>query len=261
MRSAWTHPPVYDRTNPNRTGPSVVNYDLDQLKVGENWVVTGRRDGHNLRNRDIAPGDGWSRALYAPECAWPRGADLCVRVEWHPDREVGSDWDARLEAVTTGLRSLDYVVERAGRPINPEQDLQANLLVYRMEPGKTPPQRSDDAWAHVPPPRTYTWRETSPLDGLRYVVGQANYRDRSRMVVWDIESALWPPEASFCGHLRWWPAPGFAFSAAVHDDLREFIAAMQDAGYRTRLQERPIPDEVGQLDLLVYREADSATPA
>jgi hypothetical protein len=260
VRSAWTQPPTYDRNNPSRTGPLVVNYDLDQLKVGENRVVVGRKDGYDLHDRDIAPGDGWCRALHAPECAWPRGADLCALVEWHPDRKVGSDWAARLEAVTTGLRSLDYVVERAGRPVDPAQDLQANLLVYRMEPGKTPPQRSDDAWANVPPLRTYNWQETSPLNELRSVVRKANYRNGSRMVVWDIESALWPPKAVFCGHLRWWPAPGFSFSAAVHDDLREFIALMQDAGYRPRLQERPLRDEVDELDLLVYREADSGHP-
>jgi hypothetical protein len=260
VRSAWTQPPVYDRDNPSHTGPLVVNYDLDQLGVGENRVVVGRKDGYDIHGRDIAPGDGWCRALYAPECAWPRGAELCVLVEWHPDYGIGSDWAGRLEAVTKGLRSLDYVVERAGRPVDPAQDLRANLLVYRMEPDKTPPQRSDDAWANVPPARTYNWRETSPLDELRSVVREANYRDGSLMVVWDIESALWPPEAVFCGHLRWWPEPGFAFSAAVHDDLREFIDRMQDAGYRTRMQERPIPDAVESVDLLVYRKADSGHP-
>lgn len=116
MRSAWNERPAYDRNNPNRTAPTVVNYDLDHLKVGENRVVVGRKDGYDLHDRDIAPGDGWSRALYAPECAWPRGADLCVVVEWHPDRKVGSDWSVRLEAVTDGLRSLDYVVEWAVGP-------------------------------------------------------------------------------------------------------------------------------------------------
>ncbi|MFF8399831.1 hypothetical protein [Streptomyces sp. NPDC016172] len=260
MRSAWTQPPVYDRNNPSRTGPVVVNYDLDQLKVGENRVVVGRRDGFDLQDRDIAPGDGWCRALYVPECAWPRGADLCVLVEWHPDRKVGSDWDARLDAVTTGLRSLDYVVERAGRPVNPEQDLRANLLVYRMEPGKTPPQRPDDAWAYVQPPRTYKWPETSPRELIEHWLREAKAARTGHLVVWDTESALWPPEASFCTHVRWWPAPDSS-SARVYAGLREFASIVQGADYRTRLQERPIPDAVESVDLLVYREADSATPA
>ncbi|MGI5397132.1 hypothetical protein [Streptomyces sp. CA-251251] len=70
----------------------MVNYDLDELKVGENRVVVGRKDGYDLYARDIAPGNGWSRALYAPECTWPQGADLCVLVEWHPYPTVGSNW-------------------------------------------------------------------------------------------------------------------------------------------------------------------------
>lgn len=118
-------------TIPSRASSLVVHYGLDQRKVGENRVVVGRKDGLDLHGRDIAPGDGWSRALYAPECTWPQGAHLCVLVEWHPNRRVGSDWTARQESVTSGLRSLGYVVERAGRPIVPANDLYASLLVYR----------------------------------------------------------------------------------------------------------------------------------
>ncbi|MEU5281088.1 hypothetical protein AB0G87_32310 [Streptomyces asoensis] len=256
MRSAWTHPPVYDRDNPNHTGPLVVNYDLDQLKVGENRVIVGRKNGYDLHSRDVAPGDGWARALYAPECTWPRGAQLCVLVEWHPDYETGSDWNARLDAVTDGLRALDYVVERAGRPFDPAQDLRANLLVYRMEPGQTPPQRSPDAWAHIPPRRTYKWPEVSPLHQLSLRVHDTKAARNGRsLAVWDIASALWPAEADFCAHLRWFPAPGATF-AEVYEGLREFSSAVQGAGYRTRVQERRIPDTVESVDLLVYADAD-----
>ncbi|MFB6552664.1 hypothetical protein [Streptomyces sp. NPDC056405] len=255
MRSAWKQRPAYDRNDPTRTGPLVVNFDLDQLKVGENRVVVGHKDGFDLHDRDIAPGDGWSRALYAPECTWPQGADLCVLVEWHPDRRVGSDWGARLEAVTTGLRSLDYVVERAGRPIDPAADLHANLLVYRMEPGKAPPRRPADAWAHVPPPRTYTWPETNPLDLLeRWLKQSKAARNGVRLMVRDVASALWPPEAELCGLARWWPAPD-TFTTAAYDGLREMASVMQDASYRVRTQERALPDAVEWVDLLVYREA------
>ncbi|MDH6629427.1 hypothetical protein M2271_007263 [Streptomyces sp. LBL] len=258
MRSYWTRPPVYDRTNPTHTGPLVVNYDLDQLEVGENRVVVGHKDGYDLHDRDIAPGDGWCRALYAPECTWPRGAHVCVLVEWHPDHKVGSDWDARLEAVTTSLRSMDYVVERAGQPINPAQDLRATLLVYRMEPGKTPPQRSADAWTHVPPLHTYTWRETNPLTQIGHSLRKTKAAQAgSRLVVRDIASALWPPEASFCAHVRWWPAPGTS-SAEVHAGLSEFTSVARNADFRTRLQERPVPDAVESVDLLAYREAEVA---
>ncbi|MCX4858345.1 hypothetical protein [Streptomyces canus] len=240
----------------------MVNYDLDQLKVGENRVIVGRKDGYDLHGRDIAPGDGWCQAIYAPECAWPRGADLCVRVEWHPDREVGSDWAERLKAVTCALRSLDYVVERAGRPVAPEKDLRADLLVYRMGLGKTPPPRPDDAWAHVPPPRTYhRRREADPLDLLRHWLRETTAaRKASSLVVWDPPSVLWPPEADFCAHLRWAPAPGTS-SAEIYEGLREIGSVVQDAGYLTRLQERPIPDAAKSVDLLVYRKSDSVTRA
>ncbi|MEW2001117.1 hypothetical protein ACFWFH_34450 [Streptomyces coelicoflavus] len=254
MRSAWNERPAYDRNNPSRTAPLVVNYDLDQLKVGENRVVVGRKDGYDLHHRDIAPGDGWSRALCTSECAWPQGADLCVLVEWYPDREVGSDWAARVQAVTDGLRSLDYVVEWAGRPMDPAKDLHADLLVYRMEPGKTPSRRPGDAWAHVPSPRTYRWPEKSPLELLEGWLRQTKpVRNGRRLGVWDVATALWPPEADRCGLARWWPADGSA--DAVNADLREMALTMWEVGYRVRTQERSLPDVVESVDLLVYREA------
>ncbi|MDX3345855.1 hypothetical protein PV387_14645 [Streptomyces sp. ME02-6987-2C] len=256
MRSAWEQRPAYDRSDPNLTGPLVVNFDLGQLKVGENWISVGRKDGLNLCHRDIAPGDGWSRARYAPECAWPRGAELCVLVEWYPDLEAGSDWNARLEAVTAGLRSLGYVVERAGRPIDPAKDLGAHLLVYRMEPGKTPPSRPADAWTHAPAPKTYTWPERDPLDHVRWLLSQTKARGNgARVTVWTLASALWPPEADLCGHVRWWPAEGSG--EAVHRDLREVVSVMRDEGYRVRQQERSLPNAVREVDLLVYRVADT----
>ncbi|MFJ3365801.1 hypothetical protein [Streptomyces anthocyanicus] len=228
---------------------------MDQLKVGENRVVVGHRDGYDLHDRDIAPGDGWSRALYAPECAWPRGAELCVVVEWHPDRRAGSDWFARLEAVTIGLRSLGYVVERAGRPVNPAKDLHANLLVYRMEPDTPPPRRTDSAWTHVPAPRTYTWPEPNPLDTLGGLLSQTKAgRHGARVIVRDIVSALWPPEADHCEHVRWWPTPGTTAGTA-YEGLREMALAMWDAGYRVQAQERPLPEIVESIDLLVFRKA------
>jgi hypothetical protein len=236
----------------------VVNYDLDRLRVGENRVVVGRRDGFDVHGRDIAPGHGWSRALYAPECAWPPGAHLCVLVEWHPDPALGSDWAARVEAVAAGLRSLGYVVERAGRPVDPAKDVHANLLVYRMEAGQAAPVRADDAWAHVPDPRTYTWRETNPLEELEWWLRRTKAAgDGARVLVRGLASALWPPEADLCGLVRWWPAPDSS-TEAVCDGLRELASVAQGAGYRVRAPERPLPDvveTVETVDLLVYREA------
>ncbi|MFI8194781.1 hypothetical protein ACIF8T_39835 [Streptomyces sp. NPDC085946] len=257
MRSYTTTPPVYDRSDPNQSGPLVVNYDLDQLKLGENWRVTGHRDGAAVHDRDLTPGNGWCKAVYAPECTWPLGAHLCVLVQWHPDRRTISDWDARLDAVATGLRSRGYIVERAGRPADPNRDTRASLLVYRMEQGKTAPQRPADAWAHVPPPRTYRWQERTPLDDLKSLVRQTRAnRNGSHLVVWDIDTALWPAEASFCALLRWLPARD-TFNGTIHDMLCEVVPLVQEAGYQTRLQESPVPDAVGQFDLLVYREPDS----
>ncbi|MFG2141852.1 hypothetical protein [Streptomyces sp. NPDC048650] len=259
MTSAEGVRPVYDRARPNRTAPVVVQHDLDQLKVGANPIVVGRQYGLSIVGRDIAPGDGWCRALYAPECSWPQGADICVLVEWFPDREVGSDWAMRLDAVSAALHSLGYIVERAGRPADPTKDEQANLLVYRMALGKTPPERPQDAWAYVPPPRTYHWSETSPLDQLTKDLGMkrrdtGRLQDGSRLVLWEIESALWPPLASYCARLEWRPTAG-ATSREIHDGRRRLVALAQAAGYQTRLPEREVPHPVEKVDILVYCSA------
>ncbi|MFJ7905209.1 hypothetical protein ACIQ6V_32785 [Streptomyces sp. NPDC096198] len=254
-RSPWKKRPAYDRNHPDQTAPSVVNYDLDQLRVGENEYLKPHPDGYDVLCRDVAPGDGWCRAQYAPECAWPTGAHMCVRVMWYPDYIIGSDWMTRLDTVTTALQSLGYTVEQAGQPADPEQDREAVLLVYLMEPGKTPPARPDDAWAYVPPARQYRWPEVSPQEQLQEELSKAEVsRYCSRWTVWKIESALWPPHASFCVQARWWPDP----SAGVHEGARQFVSAVHDLGYRTRLQERPIPSDVEYLDFLIYQEAEPA---
>lgn len=256
MRSSWKQRPVYDRNDPYRTGPLVVNYDLDQLKVGENWVIVGRKDGYDIHDRALAPGDGWSQALCAPECCWPSGAELCVRVEWHPDLAVGSDWTARTKAVASGLRSLGYLVEHAGRPADPDRDLSANLLVYRMEPGIAPPRRPQDAWAHVPAPRTYTWPENDPREQVRRRLSKIKSCEQgARLTVWDIESALWPPEADFCVQVRWWPAPGTS-TESLYEGLQEITSLMRDDDLQVRAPERPLSDAVESVDLLVYREVE-----
>ncbi|WP_432886306.1 hypothetical protein [Streptomyces sp. CA-251251] len=161
-----------------------------------------------------------------------------------------------MKAVTDGLRSLDYVVEWAGRPIDPTKDLYANLLVYRMEAGKTPPCRPGDAWAHIPAPRTYRWPEKAPLNLLEGWLQQTEAaRNGARLIVRDIATALWPPEADCCGLVRCWPAQSSA--EAVNGGLREMAMTMRDTGYRLRTQERALPDAVETVDLLVYREANA----
>lgn len=48
------------------------------------------------------------------------------------------------------------------------------------------------------------------------------------------------------------PSPD-TFTTAVYNGLRELASVMQDAGYRVRTQERPLPDPVDRVKLLVYR--------
>ncbi|WP_331763544.1 hypothetical protein [Streptomyces anthocyanicus] len=88
--------------------------------------------------------------------------------------------------------------------IDPAKDLYANLFVYRMEAGKTPPRRPGDAWAHLPLPRTYAWNEVNPLHHLEsWLKDTKAARNGTRVMVRDLNSALWPPEADFCALVRW----------------------------------------------------------
>lgn len=260
MCSAWRQRPVYDRNAPERTGPLVVNYDLDQLKVGENLVVTGRQNGFDLHDQDIAPGDGWCRAVYAPECAWPVGAHLCVVVQWFPDEAFRATWPTRFGTVMAALRSRGFLVEHAGRESVPVQYGRVDMLVYQMEPGQAPPQRPDDAWAYVPPPRTYRWPELSPMDECRRALDNlgighlAHRKHRYRATLWDVTSVLWPPCATFCAQLRWWREPNHS-AKATGEALSRLLSLVAKAGYRTRISPQANRSVGEHVDVLVYREA------
>jgi hypothetical protein len=45
-------------------------------------------------------------------------------------------------------------------------------------------------------------------------------------------------------------------SPQIYDVFRRLASDLRRVGYRTQLQERPIPDAVQWVDVLVYREAD-----
>ncbi|MYX26773.1 hypothetical protein GTY75_08830 [Streptomyces sp. SID8381] len=260
MRSYWEGrpAPVYDRNDPARTAPLVVNHMLDQLGIGENRTVRRHPDGYDVHDRSIAPGDGWCRALYAPECAWPEGAHLCVVVEWFPDEDFRSTWPARFETVMATLRSHGFVVEHTGRGSVPVQYRRADMLVYQMEPGKQPPQRPADAWAYVPLPRAYEWPERSPMDQCRLALNELGIGSgypgyQYRAALWDVSSVLWPPHATFCALLRWWPEPGLSAkeTAEALGKLRALVAY----GYHTRVAPQGGTARGDHVDILVYREA------
>ncbi|MET8829972.1 hypothetical protein ABZX40_30750 [Streptomyces sp. NPDC004610] len=256
-----TERPLYDRDQPNRTGPLVVDHELDRLGLGDNWSVVGRQHGREIWGPDITPGDGWCRAMYAPECAWPRGAELCVVVQWFPDRELraaadglAARWDRRLDAVAAGLRGAGYVVERAGRPPVPGRDTQADLLVYRMAEGKEPPTRPAGAWGAVPPRRSYEYPEVPPFERLRYLARTARLPFVQQMWAREVPSCLWPPTASLCARLQWRPAPGGG-ARGVRKGMGGVVGFASAAGLRTQLPEREASSPVEFLDVLVYRDA------
>ncbi|MEV7284046.1 hypothetical protein AB0O01_05670 [Streptomyces sp. NPDC093252] len=257
-----TERPLYDRDRPNSTGPLVVNHELDRLGLGDNWSVVGEQDGREVWGPVINSGDGWCRAMYAPECAWPRGAELCVVVQWFPDRELnrvgeglGARWDARLDAVAVALRGAGYVVERAGRPPVPGLDPQADLLVYRMAEGEEPPVRPDGAWGAVPPrpsERSEGDSEVEPIERLRYLARTARLPFVQQMWAREVPSCLWPPTASLCARLQWRPAPGGG-ARGMRKGRGEVVDFAAAAGLRTQLPEREAPWPVEFLDVLAYR--------
>ncbi|MFL4491730.1 hypothetical protein ACJ6WD_10815 [Streptomyces sp. VTCC 41912] len=283
MESYWNGRPVYDKGNALRAAPLVVNYDLDELGIGENWFVSGVRDGFRMVDRGIVPGAGWCRALSAPECAWPPGADLCVVVNWYPDAsfigtfsnspkkakalfgkshaEVEAHWATRLKAVAEALRSLGYIVERAGRRPRPTQDANASLLVYRMGPGAEPPVRPVDAWRWVPSPRVYRWSEKSPLEVLQRRMDDAGFRYQAGkgVVVRDIDTVLWPPLSSFCAQLDWWPDK-VSSSEELYDKLDQILSAVKTGGYQVRVQERPMKIGAQHFSALVFQTVEPISP-
>ncbi|MEU9338194.1 hypothetical protein AB0D49_34440 [Streptomyces sp. NPDC048290] len=258
-------PPPYDRDQPHRTGPLLVNHDLHQLGLGDNWAVVGRQQGRDLWGTDVTPGHGWSRALYAPECAWPRGARLCVVVQWFPDavlrratQGVQGLWDSRLDAVADALRGRGYVVERAGRAAVPGHDAQADLLVYRMEEGHPPPVRAAGAWGAVPKPREYRYPEVPPVERLRYLVHTAELPHVRQVWVRDLPSCLWPPGAALCARVQWRPEPGGG-TRAVRQGLRGITAFADSAGLQVQLAEREPPPTAEVRDLLLHGDGPVGT--
>ncbi|MEU9337963.1 hypothetical protein AB0D49_33180 [Streptomyces sp. NPDC048290] len=251
-----TQPPTSPHYGAARTVVAAVTADLDQLRIGENLTRVHGQDGQTVWRRAIAPGDGWCRAQHAPVCAWPRGAALCVVLQWWPCRQTpppqrGAHWAARLDAVTAGLRSLGYTVEHAGRRPDPATDRHAELLVYRTRPGRQPPRRPPGAWAHVPPPRsTFGWPENTPHSRLQTRINLSALPHVADVTVRDLATCLWPPSARYAACVTVTPAPG----SPTHEALGSAAAAVRSHGYRTRQAEPAVTGTPPPTAFLAYHD-------
>ncbi|MGW6462076.1 hypothetical protein ACWF94_40150 [Streptomyces sp. NPDC055078] len=237
-----TAEPRYDRADPGRTGTALVNHQLGRLGLGETYTT---RDG--IAYRALPEGAGWCRADGVPEPAWPRGADLCVLVNWYPDAAFRRDdttgkvpegaeqhWAERVAATAVALESIGYVAEETGPPRTPHHHANAELLVYRMPQGVPPRRQPADAWKGWPPARPnwisghYRYPGIAPDSEIHRVLQDAKltweepYYAEPRVesgpcFVQSITQTLWPPGSSRCALVVWQPAAGFRRSTKTGD--------------------------------------------
>ena len=265
--------PGYDRNNPGRTAPRLVNHQLAHLGLGETYP-----DGQ----RTIPVGTGWCRALPVPEEAWPAAAELCVIVDWYPDEAyqrdtrknrtpAGADahWQNRIAATTEALRSIGYVAEQCGPPRTPNYHPRAELLVYRMPPGVPAPAWPANAWPSTPARPVFNDRPSYPTpremidDTLRTAqISYADYRAGrpcragAGCVARSITQSLWPPSATACALVMWHPDPDHVGDLADHWETGTALVtqALNEAGLETRRRERPWnPGVEESADFLVYK--------
>ncbi|MDT9682041.1 hypothetical protein RND61_08125 [Streptomyces sp. TRM76323] len=214
--------------------------ETDLAALGLTPLYT-RRDGHHARS--LPDGLGWCRARYAPEEAWPPGADLCVIVEWHPDVRYRRDhstgrvpagaaehWRERVAATVQALRSRGYAAAVTGPPRGPHLVPREEILCWRTPPGTPVWHPPPGAWDDVPPTRpnyehgfhrpgeTDPVRDVETLLGLRLedttLLGPRTRPDphpdrRPRVVVRRASAVLWPPGAHRCVRVVWTPAPAY----------------------------------------------------
>ncbi len=279
--------PAYDPADP-QSGRALVDYHLRELGLGEEAFVRVE-DGMRLARVETPPSIGVCRAHVLTEAAWPRGAELCVTVDWTPDaaqrRDVRSGrvppsaedyWRERIAATADALESCGYVVEPSRFRCSPHFHFSAELLVYRMRPGQPPRKTPADAvWAlssPVPPnyqQRDWHWPDKSPQTLVRNALRDAGleprpgHRDSSfgQFAVRDITQTVWPPEADRCAWVVWWPAahvgpaPGTGLPPAGDESRNALQQALDSAGFVLRLPERPWRPGDETADFLAYRVA------
>ncbi|GGN46864.1 hypothetical protein [Streptomyces fuscichromogenes] len=232
--------PVYDRTDPGRTGVALVTHHLNQLGIGEHWTQVGVQNGLRIVARKIPPGRGWCQALAVDEALWPAGADLCVQVDWHPDTDIPAaqedeHWRTRVSAISAALQSAGFTVQAPGPHRTPANSPYMSLLVYRISPGRAPAPCPADGWNHVPVMPAYRWSDRRPSDRLDELLHASRLHGYSFR---DLDPFLWPAFSTHVCRVQWDPPVRATqedwVSAMVR--LRHVLIA---SGYRIQQRWRP----------------------
>ncbi|MEU9377658.1 hypothetical protein AB0D94_28335 [Streptomyces sp. NPDC048255] len=79
-------------------GVALMERYLEALGLGPTYTTRA-----GIEYRTLPEGLGWCQVLYAPEEAWPPGADFCVVVRWHPGKAFRRD--SRTGAVPAGAET------------------------------------------------------------------------------------------------------------------------------------------------------------
>ncbi|MFE0777590.1 hypothetical protein [Streptomyces sp. NPDC058861] len=257
-----------------------VGKDLQQLGLSPSDDVD-----HEASRAHLA-GLGWCQATYAPEEAWPPGAELCAVVQWFPDKAyrrdsrtgklpslAGEHWKRRVAATVRELESIGYLVAVSGPPRAPHLHPGEELLVWRPREGKSNTWPPFGAWDGLEParpnfktgPNAYPYPERNPATALGAALGKlrAGTAEDGRAYVTTAGAALWPPYAEYCARVLWEPAEQFRClpdgtlpdGAVEHwqDGVERVRCRLQGAGYHVRTAERPTsPVQDEEAGLLVW---------
>ncbi|MFI8194018.1 hypothetical protein ACIF8T_35600 [Streptomyces sp. NPDC085946] len=284
---SYVKEPAYNPDDP-QSGRALVDYHLRDLGLGEVWQA--KNSGLGLRAATCATreGIGVCRAFVLTEAAWPKGADLCVTVEWWPDAALRRDcvrgtlpagaeehWRERIAATAQALESRGFVVEPSRVRCSPRFHPSAEFLVYRTAAGTPLMRVPADTACGLPEPipphyRQQSWYpEQSPCDLVRGALREAGLGDygntAGEVVVRSITQTVWPPEADRCAWLIWRPAARFTrdpdtgvLPSGAEDHWRKSLArlhqALNTAGLKCRRRDRPLsPATDDEVHFLVFR--------
>ncbi|GGX37830.1 hypothetical protein [Streptomyces chryseus] len=263
---------------------ALVEKDLEALGLTPTHTTRG-----GVSYRTLPVGKGWCQVLYAPEEAWPPGADLCVIVRWHPDKAyrrnndtghvpAGAEehWRERTRATIAALATAGYKAAATGPPRAPRLHAQEDILVWRVpedHEGAWPPFQ---AWHGSAPARPnldqpdYRYPERNPLHLVEAVLNNSRRHwpaaDLGRVLTVTASAVIWPPHAESCVRVLWQPSERFqrlpdgAVPAGAEEHWRAGVSRVRQdlvaAGYHVRGAERPMsPARDEDAGLLVWRGA------
>ncbi|MYR63633.1 hypothetical protein GTY54_48030, partial [Streptomyces sp. SID625] len=212
--------PVYSPADP-QSGRALVEWHLHRLGLGPHRLTADSGAGYRIARHVPPPGRlGVCRARTLTEAAWPRGADLCVLVDWSPDPALrrnphhgtlppGAEdhWRDRITATARALRSAGYHAEPSPVRCSPRHHASAELLVYRMPPGTARRPAPEPDTMPEPLPPTYERPRWSPERPPAHVVeaalraaglpldGAPGDSAYGQVTVRAITQTVWPPGA------------------------------------------------------------------